>query len=42
MNGSNYLNCFAQTDQIKTNHQLCITREVQTYEWTTKSTKVKR
>lgn len=37
-----YWNAFAQTDQKKTNHKLCFTRETQTYDWVSKSTKVKR
>lgn len=41
-NDSEYWNAFAQTDQKKTNHRLCFTRETQTYEWVSKSTKVKR
>ncbi|CAM6006610.1 unnamed protein product [Sphagnum balticum] len=41
-NNIEYWNAFAQTDQKKTNHKLCFTRETQTYEWISKSTKVKR
>lgn len=41
-NNVEYWNAFAQTDQKKTNHKLCYTRETQTYEWISKSTKVKR
>ena len=37
-----YQNAFAQTDQKKTTHKLCYTRQTQTYEWISKSTKVKR
>lgn len=35
-------NAYAQTDQKRTNHKLCFTRETQTYEWVSKSTKSKR
>lgn len=41
-NNTEYWNAFAQTDQKKTTHKLCYTRETQTYEWVSKSTKVKR
>ena len=37
-----YWNAFAQTDQKRTKHKLCFTRETQTFEWVSKSTKVKR
>ena len=41
-NDSEYWHAFAQTDQKKTVHKLKFTRETQTHEWVTKSTKVKR
>lgn len=41
-NDVQYWNAFAQTDQKKTTHKLCYTRQTQTYEWISKSTKVKR
>ena len=41
-NDVEYWNAFAQTDQKRTKHKLCFTRETQTYEWVSKSTKVKR
>jgi hypothetical protein len=40
--GAEYWNAFAQTDQKRTQHKLLYTRETQTYEWVSKSTKVKR
>lgn len=41
-NGIEYWNAFAQTDQLKSKHKLSFTRDTQTYEWVSKSTRVKR